>query len=216
MGDIFREIDEELRHERFEKLWRKFGRYVIAAGVALIVAVAGVSGWNQYQTSQRHEEGARFAAAKDLLRTGKTDDAAALFAALSGDSTTTYGSLAKFHQAALRAKSGDIAGAVALYDALAADSGLDRPLRDLAVILSALHSVNGRSPDVAALTQRLEPLSAANQPWRHSALEILALLSHRKGDTRKAKEYYQRIADDVDAPQNLRARATQMLAIFGP
>lgn len=215
MGDIFREIDEELRQERYEKLWRKYGRYVIGAAVAVVVAVAAVSGWEQYQTSQRLADGARFAAAKSLLVRDKTEDAAALFAALAEESGTAYGPLARFHQAALRARSGDTAGAIALYDALAADSDLDEPLRGLAVILSALHGVNGASTDAAALTQRLEPLTAARNPWRHSALEILALLSFKKGDSVKAREYYRRIADDVEAPQNLRARATQLLAIIG-
>ncbi len=82
MGDIFREIDEELRHDRFEKLWREYGRYVIAGAVVVVLAVAGVSGWRQYQESQRFADGAQFAVAKALSDDGKTEDAAALFADL--------------------------------------------------------------------------------------------------------------------------------------
>ena len=41
VGDLFREIEEELRQERFEKLWRSYGRYVIGAAVAVVVAVGG-------------------------------------------------------------------------------------------------------------------------------------------------------------------------------
>ena len=41
MGDIFREIDEELRQERFEKLWQRYGKVVIAAAVGIIVSVGG-------------------------------------------------------------------------------------------------------------------------------------------------------------------------------
>ena len=39
MGDIFREIDEELRQERFEKLWQRYGKVVIGAAVGIIVSV---------------------------------------------------------------------------------------------------------------------------------------------------------------------------------
>ena len=33
VGDLFREIDEELRQERFEKLWQAYGKYAIGIGI---------------------------------------------------------------------------------------------------------------------------------------------------------------------------------------
>ncbi len=215
MGDIFREIDEELRHDKFEKLWREYGRYVIAGAVVVVLAVAGVSGWRQYQESQRLADGARFAAAKALSDDGKTEDAAALFASLGRESGTSYGTLARFHEAALSARKGDAAAAIGLYDALAADTGIDAPFRDLATILSASVRANRSSPDATAINDRLRPLIDAGGTWRHSALEILGTLAHRSGDMAKAKELFERIVDDVEAPRGLRARAAQMLAIMG-
>lgn len=215
MGDIFREIDEELRQERFDKLWRRYGKYVIAAAVAVVIAVAGFNGWKQYQTSRRIEDGARFASAKVLLDEGKNEEARALFGALARESGTNYGVLARFHAAALKADSGDAAGAATDFDAIAADSGADRPLRDLAIILSALATLNSTGSDAVAIVQRLDPLAGAASPWRHSALEIMALAAQKSGDIKRAREYYKRIVDDVDAPQGVRGRASQMLAIIG-
>ncbi len=215
MGDIFREIDEELRQDKFEKLWREYGRYVIAGAVVVVLAVAGVSGWRQYQESQRLADGARFAVAKALSDDGKTEDAAALFASLGRESGTSYGTLARFHEAALSAREGSAEAAIGLYDALAADTGIDAPFRDLATILSASVRANRSSPDAAAINDRLRPLIDAGGTWRHSALEILGTLAHRSGDMAKAKELFERIVDDVEAPRGLRARAAQMLAIMG-
>ncbi len=215
MGDIFREIDEELRQEKFQKLWREYGRYVIAGAVAVVVAVAGVSGWQQYQDSQRLADGARFAAAKALSDDGKTEDAAALFASLARESGTSYGTLARFHEAALSARKGDTGAALSLYDALAADSGVDAPFRDLATILAASVRADGSSPDTAGITARLEPLIDVGGTWRHSALEILGTLAHRSGDIAKAKKLFERIVDDIEAPRGVRTRAAQMLAIMG-
>jgi hypothetical protein len=50
LGDIFREIDEELRQEKYEKLWQRYGKLIIAAAVVLILSVASYKGWEQYQT----------------------------------------------------------------------------------------------------------------------------------------------------------------------
>ena len=44
VGDLFREIDEELRQERFEKLWQNYGKYVIGAAVAVVLSVGGWKG----------------------------------------------------------------------------------------------------------------------------------------------------------------------------
>jgi hypothetical protein len=215
VGDIFREIDEELRQEKFDKLWRAYGRYVIAGAVAIVIAVAGVNFWQQYQETRRLEDGARFSAAKELFEDGKTDDAAALFAALGRESGTSYGTLARFHEAALSARKGDADAAVRLYEALTAESGIDAPLRDLATILSASIQANDRSPDAEAIAARLQPLIDGGGTWRHSAREILATLKHRSGDIAAATLLFKNIVDDIEAPPGVRARAAQMLAIIG-
>ncbi|MGH7002261.1 MAG: tetratricopeptide repeat protein, partial [Stellaceae bacterium] len=71
MSDIFQEIDEELRRENFAKLWERYGKYVIALAVVIVVIVAAVVEWRQYQLSQRRAEGVRYAVALDLARQGK-------------------------------------------------------------------------------------------------------------------------------------------------
>ena len=42
MTDLFREIDEEIRHDRALEIWKKYGNYVIAAASVLRAADAGV------------------------------------------------------------------------------------------------------------------------------------------------------------------------------
>jgi hypothetical protein len=216
LGDIFREIDEELRQEKFEKLWRHHGKLVIVAGVVVLLAVAGFKGWEQYQTSLRIADGARFATAKSLLQSGKSEDARALFDALGRESQTTYGDLSRFHSAALRAKGGEMAGAAEDYAKIATDSDISEPFRDLAVILGALNAMNGPSATLAAVTANLRSLSEAGNPWRHSALEIMALIAQKSGDIKTARDYFQRLVDDAEAVSGVRGRASQMLAIIGP
>ena len=45
MSDIFREVDEEVRREQLKKLWDRYGNFVIAA---LILVVVGVAAWRGY------------------------------------------------------------------------------------------------------------------------------------------------------------------------
>ncbi len=87
---LLREIDEELRQEQYAKLWKKYGSYLIAAALALVVAVAGYQGWQTYDVKNRMEQGERFAAAQQLAMSGKSAAAAVAFAELKVEAGGGY------------------------------------------------------------------------------------------------------------------------------
>ncbi len=215
MGDIFREVDEELKQERYEKLWRSYGKYVIAGAVVVVAAVAGWKAWESYQTDQRYAEGKRFAAAAELMQDGKSGEASAAFSALAADAGSGYGILARFYQASLVAKGGDAAGAIGIYDGIADDGSVPGSMRDLAVVLGAFQALRVPSIDAATIEAKIQPMSAAGKTYRHIALEILALTAQRAGDMDKARANYRAIVDDAASPPGIRARASQMLNILG-
>lgn len=213
MSDIFREIDEELRRDNLLKLWQRYGKYIIAlAGVAVVATALGV-GWHQYRLRLRQAEGVRYAAALDLLTKGKTKDAAAAFAAMSPSATGGRGLLVKFELASIKAKANDPAGAMAIYDQIAADSGYAQMYRDLANLLAADLALD---KDAKAAVARLKPLTEASNPWHYSALELTAVADIELGDAASARKIYRQLADDRAVPQGLRARATEMTKALGP
>ena len=209
MSDIFREIDEELRRENLLKLWSRYGKYVILVAVLAVVIAGAITAWRSHQASERRAQSGRYSAALALVRDGKNADAARLFAALAQEGGG-YGLLASFEEAELLAKDGDRKGAVAAYDRLAASSGLDREFRDLAVLLSVTHGLPDDDPKVAV--ERLQRLTENGNPWRASALELTAAAKLKAGDRNGALDIYKMLADDLSAPQRLRARAAEMAA----
>jgi hypothetical protein len=212
VSDIFREIDEELRRDNFFKLWQKYGKYVVALAVVLVAATALFVGWRQYQARQSQAEGVRYAAALDLVRQGKDKEAEAAFAAMAHDASGGRAMLARFQDAAEKAKAGDRDGAIAQYDAIAADGSVAQVYRDIATLLAARFRVD---IDPKAAIQRLAPLADPGNPWHPSALELTAIAELKEGDTKAARETYQKIADDLNAPQGSRARAAEMVAALG-
>ena len=51
--DIFQEVDEEVRREQLKKLWERYGHYIIAACILVIVGVAGGAATNGGKPSGR-------------------------------------------------------------------------------------------------------------------------------------------------------------------
>ena len=210
---LLREIDEELRQERYAELWRKYGNYVIGAAATLVLGVAGYQGWNTYDISTRRAEGERFFDAQRLADSNQPEAAQRSFARLAEDAGAGYALLARFQNAALTAQTGDRLAAAAAYRELAEDTGIDALYRDLALVLGALQEVNAADP--TALIRRLAPLTADDNPWRYSAREITAILARRSGDVAKARELFSGLAGDEAAPQGIRVRAAELLAILG-
>ena len=212
MADIFQEIEEDLRRERGEKLWKKYGSYVVGVALGAVLTTAAYVGWQEYSARQRLADGERFAAALDQVRPGIETIGADALALTAKDIGSGYAILARLNEAALRAEAGQGADAVAIYDSLSTDDDVEPLFRDLALLLSVMHQMDGGGGD---LIDRLAPLVADDNPWRHSALELSAMLAFRSGDRGQAKQIFSRLADDATTPQGLRSRAAEMLAILG-
>jgi hypothetical protein len=213
VSDIFREIDEELRRDNLLKLWQRFGRYVIAAVVLALLIAGGIVAWRNHQLTLRQAQSVRYEAGLALLRQGKDAEAAKIFSSV-GDESGGYGELAVFEGADLAAKAGDRKTAIADYDKLAASSSTDPQLRDAATLLSVMNGFADSDPKV--VIDRLKPLTDSGNPWRATALELTAAAQLKSGDKTGALGIYKKLADDLAAPEGVRARAAEMAAVLAP
>jgi hypothetical protein len=212
---LLREIDEDIRRERFAKLWKRYGTYVIAAVLLLLAGVAGYKIWQEWTIARRGEAAEQFTAAVALA---SKDRAAAegRLRAIAKDGPSGYSLLAAFQQAALLAKSGDRQAARNAYQDLQR-SASDPIYRDLAILSEAMVALEGEALpiDADAIRDKLQPLALDGNPWRFSARELMAMLAWRGGQTGEAKNRLQALAEDPQAPADIRNRAQQMLAQIG-
>jgi len=209
VSDIFREIDEELRRDNLLKLWSRYGRYVVALAVLVLVAAGGIVAWRDHQLSERRAQSMRYSSALSLVREGKDAEAAKVFAVIAQEGGG-YATLAAFEEAELQAKSGDRKGAAAAYDRIAATGGLDSVFRDLAILLSVMQGMPDTDPH--SVLDRLAPMTSPGNPWRSTALELTGAARLKAGDKSGALEVYKTLADDLASPQGMRARAAEMAA----
>ena len=90
MADIFQEVDEDLRRERLEKLWQRYGNLVIAVCILIVAAVGAWRGYEYWQNKKSTESGAAFEAAVTLAEAGKHQEAEAAFAKLASAGSAGY------------------------------------------------------------------------------------------------------------------------------
>lgn len=120
--------------------------------------------------------------------------------------------LARLRAAALKAEKGDKASAIADYSAIGKDSGVPVAIRDAARLRAAwLLADTGTYEQVSA---EAEALTATTNPLRHSAREVLGVTAYRLGDYKRAKDWFQTIADDKETPRNVGRRAQMLLDVI--
>jgi hypothetical protein len=208
VADIFQEVDEEVRREQLKKLWERYGGYLIAACVVVVVGVGAWRGYEWWQAKQAAQSGAAFEQAVTLAESGKHAEAAAAFAKLSADGTAGYRVLARLREAAELATT-DRKAAIAAYDAIATDNRVGQVVQDLAAVRAGYLLVDGAP--YSDIVQRLEPATAPDRAFRHSAREILALSAWKSGDVSAVRRWTEMIMSDPQTPPGARSRA-QMLS----
>jgi hypothetical protein len=213
--DIFDEVEEDLRAERAEKLLKKYAWLIIALAVATVGAVAGWQLWGRWQNQQDIAAAARYVAVQTAIEQPGTSpaDQFATLDQLAAGAPEGYKTLARLRAAGLKADAGDLQGAVALWNQVAADSSADRLLRDLASLLITQRQLD--SGDPAQLESRLTPLAEPGNAWSALAREQLAMLDLRQGKLDDARKKLRMLSVDIDAPSGLRARAGALLAGLG-
>ena len=215
MADIFQEVDEEVRRERLNKLWQRYGHYIIAACLLVVVAVAAWRGYEWWETKKAVEAGAAFEQAVTLAEAGKHQEAEAAFAKLAADGTAGYRLLARLREAAELART-DRKAAIKAYDEIAVDRSVGQVIQDLAALRVSFLLVDGSS--YGDMRARLEPLAAPDRAFRHSARELLALSAWKGGDMGAARQWTDMIITDPQTPSGARSRAevlSELIAASG-
>lgn len=204
VADIFQEVDEEVRREQLQKLWQRYANLLIAACFLIIAGVGGWRGYQYWQAKKAAESGAAFEQAATLTETGKHKEAEAAFARIAAGGTAGYRVLARLREAGELAHT-DKSAAINAYDALAADKSAGQVIDDLAEIRAGYLLID--TAPYSQLLSRLEPLTAPDRTFRHSARELLALSAWKAGDVAAARKWTDMIMSDLQTPSGTRSRA---------
>lgn len=206
MTDIFREVEEDVRRERYEQLWKKYGDYVIAGAALLVIVAAAIQLWRVYEQRQRASASTSYALAEQFLQAGQANEAATMFAKLADTAPSGYAQLALLQRADALYAAGDQPEAVDLYKQVAAKG--DPLLAPVARIRAAwaIVETEPRASVAALLAPLVDPLS----PWHPMAREILAYADYRSGRVNDALREFRAIAKDHDTPSAVRQRSDAM------
>lgn len=211
MTDILREVDEAMRVEKFNRLWKEHGPILVIAAVGLILGTAAWSGWNTYKTHQNRE------ATTTLLTALESPKPLDALAALTKDDQSSNKSILLMTAAAHALEAKKLDEAAGYYDQVIADKGISPLFRDLATVQKVNLSLDLKNETSAAdLTKQIDPVANnKDSPWQGQALFTRAIVKAHKGqDIKGALADLQAITARNELPASLRNRAQALIDVY--
>ncbi|HKR89234.1 MAG TPA: tetratricopeptide repeat protein [Phenylobacterium sp.] len=211
MADLFEEVEEQLRSDRYRTFALKALPWLLGLAAAALIATLAWWGWSHYREQAAAKASEQYAAALDALQQGQTDQAAKLFTDVSKSSAKGYKSLALMQLGGLQLAKNQTGPAVQFFDQSAA-AAPDETIGDAARLKSAFALLDtAPAKDVEA---RLTPLMQDGRPYRIQAREALAFTKLMAGDVAGARGDFVIISGMLDAPQGARVRAKAAMGLI--
>jgi hypothetical protein len=210
---FFQEVNEELKQERAERIWKKYGNHIIGGVLIVVVGVFAWQYWSDQRKAERDNLSEAFHVASAQAQQGEIVDATQRFIEISRNAEGGYATLARIRAAGLLARSNDRDGALDLYKQVADDNDAPSGLRSYATLMWALTGLESLEPD--EVRPRLQSMAGDDNPWRFTAREMLALYANKAGETAEARRMFGELAAAEEAPRSLRLRAREMYEILG-
>jgi hypothetical protein len=207
--DVFEQVEEELRSERYKRLARTW--LPVVGGVLLVALIAALSfwGWDNWQTSKADKASVAYDRGLESLQANNPVGADAAFVQAVNEGNGAYKAMALMHRAGIAVDANRIPDAVRLLDE-AASASRDPLLSDPAALKAAWLAM-----DIETLPQleaRLEPLTDEDRPFSAFAREALAMARLQHGQTAPAREALVLLKNGLDTPQIVSQRADLAIA----
>lgn len=207
------EVDQNLRDERLIADAKRFAPIAIGAVVLFLAAIGGWQLWRTYQTDQARKGAQEFSAAQQLAGGGDMNGAKAAFLSLTTRGPQVYRVMARLEYGAVLQQQGDLNGALAAFDK-AASEATDPTMRESAQLRAAY--IAAETQDFEAINRRLQPMLNSHTRLSYLAQELLAVQAWKAGKMDVARNTLQNLSLAFSAPESVRQRAQQYLAVIGP
>jgi len=201
------EVDEELRRDQLNAIWKTYGKYIVGGAVGIVLAVAGNEIYHSQKRSAQEDNSRTFDTA--AVESGKEGiDALQVWREALPNLSGGYAALAELRLAQEAVRLGNAEAAIKAYDTLAANTENDIVLTDFSKLMAAL-IIAGKDGNLDEAKRRLNEVAVKGLPWYYSALEQLAFIDIKQGHSTDAYNKFILLAGDSETPQSISTRAAQ-------
>ena len=138
MGDIFQEVEEDIRSDKVRSIWKKYRVYIILLLLLIVCSVGIKSFWDYYKLKNLETRSENYFKAIDLINEDGIGGIQALttFSEHNGKDENYLTMISNFTEAALRRNNNDLKNSLEIYSVII-NGDVDITYKDYAKIQSA-------------------------------------------------------------------------------
>lgn len=211
--NLILEIDEALKREKTEKIFKEYGPYILAGAILAVLFTGLISGYRSWNNKVNAAQTAQ------LMQALTSEDQAKALEDLAPSLRPGARAIAYMTAAGSLMNQNKTAEAQAIFAKTAADAALPALYRDLATLSNVRLSSSGKAKaDPQALLSQLQPLMSKDNPWRwHAYVEAALIAAQLQNDYAAARKQLEPVinADEKLIPPSLLTRARALDQVFG-
>jgi hypothetical protein len=209
--DLFDEVDEQLRSDRYRDLARRAAPIATGVLAAVLIGYLGYWGLKTYQDRNINAAAVSYQQGVDALAQNDQAGAQKDFASAAASGAAGYKTLALLQEAGMKFTAGKTSDAISLYDE-AAKSAPSPILGDFANLRAAQVLLD--TAPFTEVQQRLLPLADTKRPYSLYAREALAMAKLMAGRTAEARRDFSVLSVSVGVPDDMRQRCQLAISLI--
>lgn len=207
MSDFLVEVDEALKQERLENLWKKYGGFLLAFLAALILGTAMNAGYKTWTSAHNQKQTSLF-----LGVLNKEKPTAQDFLDIAPKLSGSLRGVAEIQAAGIALENGDKGKALELYQNVSNAGYADDVFLDLAQYMLVKLSDSNTSDKVAKLGALQEN---EGNPWRfHAMLDLALVHAVEREDYASARKLLKSVINASMAPKTLQQKAQSLDIVY--
>lgn len=213
--NLMDEVESDIRQEKFEKLWKQYGKSIVAAFVLIVGLSAAYNLWQHHQAKQTDIISQQFSNAQSLMFSQNFADALPAMEGIANSSHRNYSVLAKFNVASIVRQDSahkDLTKAEKIYKEIMNDKAINPIMRDLAAVLyvNLKLDMSVENDHLTECLSILEPIVTKESAHKFLAMESKGLIQFRLKDYKTASDIFLNIVQSEKSPKDVRLRAQMM------
>ncbi len=211
MANIFNEVDEDIRKERYKKLWSRYGKYLIGF-IILIVLIFSI---NQYLVSKNISDNKKlldiyFAAAEDIEKS-QFQLANESLNKIYNSKNTTLAAFSAFKLSESYFMNNDNINATTVLENIFNNNSLETIYRELALYKYIM--INFDVLDISDIESKVSIINDKESQLKPYFEELLGIKYITKGNKTKASFIFEELSSSENTPFDLKVRLEKLIQI---
>ena len=211
MANIFNEVDEDIRKERYQNLWSNYGKYIIAFLMLIVIAFSLTQYFQAKNISDNKAILDMYFSAAEGIEKNQLDFANNELEIVYNQKNKMLAALSGFKMSETYLNNNQKEEAILLLEKIVANRSLESIYRELALYKYIM--INFENIDISSIEKKIVSIGVNKNTLNPYFQEIIGIKYLTAGNIEKANSVFTDLLLNEDTPFDLKMRLDKLIQI---